>query len=690
MPAANRLKSLYRKLGWPERLLLVFLAAYLVLWFLLPGSLIRITAELALIFTGLLVAIRLVRAGIRKAIWRLRNRLAVAYVFIAVVPVLLIIVLAGLGAYWLTGQIAIVLVNTELERRAEALAGPTMGLVSTPPQFRAERIRWLAPYFRERYPRLELFICDSCRDPNRTQSEESPPHSIRHNPPGRLHRNRAEWRYPETSSISLPAQGWGNIHGVVFKDGHLYIWAHAAGNNTEAVMMAPVTPEFLEGLVPNLGLITFLGPTAERASQRAAESSRQAAGAVPAEGSSAWVPAPVNRFDIEVNWVSGARVALWESPGVAAPWSLGVISRPSAVLHTLFSQRPDAVQGTMLTLLYIVALMLLLAELISVFVGLSLTRTITGAVHNLYEGTQRVTAGDFSHRIEVQGNDQLAELGQSFNRMTGNLERLLKVEKEQERLQSEIEIAREVQNQLYPRTVPSVKDMELTALCHPARMVSGDYYDYMSLQDSRLALAIGDVAGKGISAALLMATVQASLRTQIRACLEAAASATASGQVASYESVATARLVSQLNQQLCAYTSPEKYATFWFGIYDEQTGVLTYTNAGHPPPVLIRNGQALRLETNGMVVGAFAFAEYGESRVDLAGGDLLVCFTDGITEPENEYGEMFGEESLIDVLLKNAWRKPSDIIASVIGAVQQWTNSPELQDDMTLLVAKRL
>jgi sigma-B regulation protein RsbU (phosphoserine phosphatase) len=90
-----------------------------------------------------------------------------------------------------------------------------------------------------------------------------------------------------------------------------------------------------------------------------------------------------------------------------------------------------------------------------------------------------------------------------------------------------------------------------------------------------------------------------------------------------------------------------------------------------------------------MVVGAFPFAEYDESRIQLGSGDLLVCFTDGITEPENEYGEMFGEDGLIDVLLKNAWRRPEDIITSVIAAVHEWTNSPELQDDMTLLLAKR-
>ena len=125
----------------------------------------------------------------------------------------------------------------------------------------------------------------------------------------------------------------------------------------------------------------------------------------------------------------------------------------------------------------------------------------------------------------MTGKDQLAELSRSFNQMTENLERLLVVAKEKERLQSEIEIAREVQGQLYPRTVPKTKSLRLSAICQPARMVSGDYYDYECIRDTQVALAIGDVAGKGISAALLMATLQSSLRTQLQSWLEVAAAA---------------------------------------------------------------------------------------------------------------------------------------------------------------------
>jgi sigma-B regulation protein RsbU (phosphoserine phosphatase) len=309
-----------------------------------------------------------------------------------------------------------------------------------------------------------------------------------------------------------------------------------------------------------------------------------------------------------------------------------------------------------------------------------MTRNITGAVHHLYEGTHRIMRGDFSHRIEVHGKDQLAELGVSFNRMTENLARLLTVAKEKERLQSEIEIAREVQNQLYPRAAPQTESMRLTAVCRPARMVSGDYYDYECTRDTYLALAIGDVAGKGISAALLMATLQSSLRTQLNAHLNGNQDGPPSA----------ARLVSQLNQYLYANTSAEKYTTLCLGLYDEVASSFVYTNGGHLPPALVRKGAVTRLDVNGTVVGAFPFAEYGESRISLEPGDLLVFFTDGVTEPENEYGEMFGEERFLDLVARHAHLGEDEIVRTVVESVREWTGSDELQDDMTLLLARRV
>jgi sigma-B regulation protein RsbU (phosphoserine phosphatase) len=187
------------------------------------------------------------------------------------------------------------------------------------------------------------------------------------------------------------------------------------------------------------------------------------------------------------------------------------------------------------------------------------------------------------------------------------------------------------------------------------------------------------VAGKGISAALLMATIQSTMRTQLTA-------TNGSGP----QHLSTAHLVANLNKQLWATTSPEKYATFYFAVYDDQAQALTYTNAGHLAPILVRGNTLSTLESTGTVVGAFPIARYGEKTVRLEQGDLLVAYTDGIVEPENAYGEMFGEERLKDLIMKHAHADSSEIIARTMEAVNQWTGAGELQDDMTMVVARRL
>ena len=226
---------------------------------------------------------------------------------------------------------------------------------------------------------------------------------------------------------------------------------------------------------------------------------------------------------------------------------------------------------------------------------------------------------------------------------------------------------------------PKPNRLELRGVCNPARMVSGDYYDFMPLPPDSLAFAIGDVAGKGISAALLMASIQSTMRTQL-----AAVNGNANHRFSA------AQLVGTLNRQLYATTAPEKYATFYFAIYDEATHALTYTNAGHLAPMLLRGHQFQMLDSTGTVVGAFPVAHYEEKTLILEPGDLLVAYTDGIVEPENVYGEQFGEERFQEVLLKYAKDDSTELIARTMEAVVEWTGAGELQDDMTMVVARRI
>ncbi len=649
MPA--RFKALLRKLGWLDRLFLIVLAAAFAGGLLSRRSGWELLLTFAAFVLGVAEALKWLVIGIKKVIWRLRYRLIVAYLFIAVVPLLLIFVLIGLGAWILTGQVASYLVTMELDRVTTALMDPARGLAWTPWESRAQAARWLALGYSNRFPGFEIVIRDA-----------------------------SVWRYPETSRLEPPPAGWSDVSGLVRKNGALYIWAHAVHGSTDVTMLVPMTERILGRLVPNLGELQFHRSRSGRAERLPDD------GAPPMR-----VPPSEGVFDREVPYPAPIHVAVWEAPGASELDVLFLITRYSAVLRTIFGNSewgPGETVGSVFVAVFIAVLIVFGAvELVAFVIGVRLTRSITRAVHSLYQGTQRIRAGDFSHHIEVRGDDQLAELNDSFNQMTRDLERLLEVAKEKERLQSEIEIAREVQSQLFPKSLPASKTLELAAMCVPARLVSGDYYDYMNLEAPSLAFAIGDVSGKGISAALLMATVQSTMRTQLRAGRELAVAAGGGRQG---RPPSTATLVSRLNQQLFDFTPPEKFATFYFALYDDTTGRMTYTNAGHVPPILVRDGAASRLDVTGTVVGAFSFTEYGESSVRLEPGDLLVCFTDGITEPENEFGEMFGEDRLTDLVVKHASSGSEEIIAAVMESVRHWTGTPELQDDMTLLLARRI
>jgi phosphoserine phosphatase RsbU/P len=650
---AERLKLLYRKLGRVGMAFIVLVLLDAALAYAVPGSLFGLLVTFATWIVGCAVAIRLARIGVKKLIWRLRNRLIVAYAFIAMVPIALILALVLVSTYGLTGQVALYLINSELDRRTSILRGSAATILETPPERRPEVILRTQDLTQRFFPSIEILLRDG--------------------------RDSGDYRYPASAPITAPPAGWKDANGIIAKDTQLYSWANARCGNVEVAIMAPLSREFLSNLLPGIGQVNL-------------DFSESGGGlrSAPAGTAPARIPPKNNFLDMQVNWGSLVPVMFWNSPGSKNNRGLLLVhTRMSAVLSTVFANNislGDMAYGQVIWALFLVTVTLfLIVELVSLVIGVSISRTITSAVHELYVGTRRIKEGDFSHRIPVRGNDQLAELGASFNTMTENLERLIVVAKEKERLESELEIAREVQSLLFPKDVPGLKSLTLTGVCHPARVVSGDYYDFMRFESS-VAFAIGDVAGKGISAALLMASIQSTMRMQLTAGVPGTF-----GNGDAPHPPSTAVMVSRLNKLLYANTSAEKYATFYFALYDEATHTLRYTNAGHLQPILLRKGVPELLEVTGTVVGAFPFSLYEEKSVQIASGDVLVAYTDGMIEPENEYGEMFGEQRLTDLLSKNVDRDSPEIIARVMEAVLQWSgDAAELSDDMTMLVARRL
>jgi sigma-B regulation protein RsbU (phosphoserine phosphatase) len=362
----------------------------------------------------------------------------------------------------------------------------------------------------------------------------------------------------------------------------------------------------------------------------------------------------------------------------------GTVGKPRPVF-AVFSARPSRLNGRMFTTLgelrdfYLLlfgafAVVFLLIWVAAFITGVVMTRRITKAVADLYQATQYVQSGDFTHRVRIERRDQLGVLGESFNQMTGSISALIEEQKKTQRLENEIFIAREVQNQLFPQKLPQVPGVELEAICKAARSVSGDYYDFLQLSPTHLAIAVADISGKGISAALLMASLQASLRSQML--------------VEGSENMSTAELVSRLNKHLVRNTGDDRFATFFIAVYDSGTRILRYTNAGHLPSFLISKDSALHLDKGGMVLGVLEECCYEEGKVEVPRDSLLVGYSDGLVEPENVYGEEFGIRRLQQAAVYVQGSPPRVVAESLMNAAEEWAGTPEQADDMTVVVAR--
>ncbi len=387
----------------------------------------------------------------------------------------------------------------------------------------------------------------------------------------------------------------------------------------------------------------------------------------------------------------------WNSGDNSNPIGITVQTRISKLYERLFEAQGDFAPAVEFGLLAAV-IFFAIVELIAIVIGTRLTRTVTGAVAQLYDGTQRVNRGDFSHRIPVRSTDQIATLATSFNSMTASLEKLIEEQKEKQRLENELVIAQEVQEQLFPHKITQLASLEVHGFCRPARTVSGDYYDFLTLDSDRLLLAVGDISGKGISAALLMATIHSAVRAYSLESAPILREAVAAGAVPGSgkmrdsgfhgAEVSPGALLSLLNHQLYESTPSEKYATLFLGIYNGAERRLTYSNGGHLPPIIMsEDGSVRRLECGGMVVGLFDQRRYEEESVELRRGELFLAYSDGVTEPENDFGE-FGEQRLIDLLRENRGLPLARISEIVTAAVDDWIGSNEQPDDVTLVLAR--
>ena len=242
---------------------------------------------------------------------------------------------------------------------------------------------------------------------------------------------------------------------------------------------------------------------------------------------------------------------------------------------------------------------------------------------------------------------------------------------ERETLRREVLVASQAQARLFPSALPAASSLEVTGICRPARGVGGDYYDFLPIDEGRLGLAVGDVSGKGLYAGLLMAGLQGRMQTLARQYGER-----------------LAELMRELNRLTYASTDGDKYATLFYGVYDDATRTLTYVNAGHNPPLLVRaSGATERLDPTGMVIGLMPDAQCTQGSLQLGVGDTLVLFTDGVTEAVSPSGEEFGDARLEQLVMGRRRLRPAELETLIMQEVDRFTGVGPQQDDITLVVA---
>ena len=331
--------------------------------------------------------------------------------------------------------------------------------------------------------------------------------------------------------------------------------------------------------------------------------------------------------------------------------------------------------------LAVIAGLFVIILLVAYVMGFALARSITGAVHELFEGTEQVRQGDFSHKINVPSQDQLGELASSFNTMTTSIEDLLRQKAQKDRLEQELEIARGIQMSLLPQAPLEGGGVLFSGYCEPARAVGGDYYDFWPIDDHRYGMLIADVAGKGTSAALYMAELKGIVLSL------------------SQSHSSPRQLLIDANRIISRHLDSRSFITMTYGVVDVHASTLTYARAGHCPLIYLPGSYAacqdpVILTPDGMVLGMDI--EDGrlferlleESTVPLGLGDMFVLYTDGVTEAMNPEGEFFGEERLGALARQFTSGSFLDLRKAVLSAVTSFAAPSDQQDDITMLVLR--
>ncbi len=670
-PVAKRLRHFLFE-TWRGRILVAALAVWLldvllgVIGLGAPAPL-RILANLTLGISVLWGTWRGLRWLSARLLWRIRTKLILSYLFVALVPVVLLSLFLGIGTILFMGLVASRLVTGEIERAGELLRTTARSALADLPE-------------------------DDARTAAAVPARLAPAEALHPGLSWTLLRGGRVVAASGDAPRELPAwwQGpgfAGMVPGALERDGSVGNVIRAVWSEGSAALLidVPADEHFFAGLEQRTGAHA-IPPSAMLATETGSERPDHESdeGGVPEVIELEEPPTPATidagltfvAFPARTNWETGETSVFGElpltfqfqpldlvrrlSPGLL-PRESGATTLPDLLLFAM------GIVGVAFLVMYAVALML----------GLLLARSITRGVHELSVGTQHLRQGDFTHTIRIRSRDQLGDLAESFNLMSRGIQDLLREQAEKERLEEELRIAREIQMSLLPgQTLSTVPGIRVAALCIPATEVGGDYYDVLPLSDTRMGVLVADVSGKGTSAALYMAELKGLVLSLVRI----------------YDS--PARLLVEANHILAESMDSRTFVTMTYAVVDTAGRSMRFARAGHNPLIHLEaaSGKTRVLTPPGLGLGLDKGERFEqileEVEVPLAPGDFFLFFTDGLSEAMNEEAELFGEVRLRRILEESEGLSSEALRGRILEEVERFVGEAAPHDDLTMVVLK--
>ncbi|HEV3059431.1 MAG TPA: SpoIIE family protein phosphatase [Vicinamibacterales bacterium] len=670
-------------------------------------AVIETVASLAVAIGLSYFAFRLIVLAKRRLLWRVRRKLILSFIFVGFVPALLLAAFALLCGFLLFYNLSAYLVQSRLRTlsdqarfyaQATALelqrvSGPAAA--GSPGATRAPVINDAAQIVARRqasiaaqYPDASVAVLATDRDCRASPSSESRP--AQPSQPSSVRPVAAgPWRHvavPEAIPSWVPCAGFAGVLAYTHPpdardtDTHLLVravvFAEAARPPFAVVVDLMVNDALRRQLRRDTGVelktIVAVDSEGARPLVGVAGDDPETAGYSTA-GALSSLPSPMEFQD----WNNGAAGTLMVTNGLSVAELYDRISAAEGRVGRNFGQG-------LLLVLFVIGALFLIIQFIALVAGLALAKSITGSVHALFTGTERVRQGDFTHKIAVVSDDQLGELAGSFNEMTASIEDLLRQAAEKKRLEEELRIAHEIQMSLLPQGPLLMPGLSVTALCVPAREVGGDYYDFLPLDDHRVGVLIADVSGKGTSAALYMAELK--------------------GLMLSLSQIHSSprELLIVANRIIAQHLDARSFITMTYAVIDMRARTMTYARAGHTPLIYVpgcgslpgARSHAKILAPDGLVLGlkidrGELFEQLlQEETIFLGAGDLYLFFTDGISEAMNVQDDCFGEGRLGQLVESHAHLPPDELRERVLREISAFVGEAPQHDDMTMILLK--